>query len=106
MFFKTTTMMVERLAKVGESDTGTPIMDWVTIYPSVDADFQANQSELDVVVSGQTSMSHQLVFCDMLNIIEGDKITDLFTDIPHKVLSVNNNKILSHMELNADSGVF
>lgn len=105
MFFPTTTIKVERKVKVGTETDGSPIMNFITIYDSVPADLQANESEFIIEPAGQTAMSHKRVFCDRINIVENDVLTDYYDGVKHKVVSVNSHGILSHLELDCISGV-
>jgi outer membrane protease len=99
-------MRVERRIKVGESDSGEDIVDWSEIIASVDADIQADDSKLEVYAAGQTALSYKKIFCDIIDVLENDKITDLSDDSTYKVTSVNKHKTLPHMELESLSGVY
>ena len=109
MFIPTTTIKITRMMKTGEDDNGQDILEETLIGTDIPADIQPSETQIPVVIAGQTIIADQNMFCGReVDLKENDTVFDLGNrgdnKEAYKVISGNGYGIVPHLEASLMSG--
>jgi|GEM_PF-2871538 len=99
------TISISRNQKTGVTALNEPEFSLNVINLSQKCNIQSRKGNLIVAGAGSTNIMFKVMFCPIIDIQQNDVVTDLTTNITYKVTNVNSYSLLSHYEVEIESGV-